>query len=129
MVDDTMPVEQNHNKLNNILVFGIITIAMVAIILVGAVVILVILLLRKKLRIHAAQSYTVNNDEYRLYDKISRGPLSTNPRGNVQQNNVPKEPVYEDIQFQDENEWDDYEKVDISRCPAYEESTEVLSTN
>ena len=103
-----------------------ITVVMVVIILVGAVIILATLLLRKKLRIHAAiQSHiqVVDYDQDHLYDKIFRDTSSTNPRENVQQNEVPKVPVYAEVQLQDANESDQYEKVDFSRCPAYEESS------
>lgn len=127
MVEGTMPAEQNHN-IN--LIFGIITTVMVVIILVGAVVILATLFLRKKLGICAIQSHTVNYDQDHLYDKIFRATSSTNPRENVQQNKVTKVPVYEEVQLQDAiaNESDQYEKVEFSRCPAYEESNDS-STN
>ena len=36
---------------------------------------------------------------HRLYDKIFRDTLPTNPRENVQQNEVPKVAVYEEVQL------------------------------
>jgi hypothetical protein len=111
--------------MNTILVFGIITIAMVAAILVGVVVILATVLIRKKLRIHTGRPYTVN-DQSHLYDKIFMQASTINYRDNLQESKVSKPPVYEDIELWDADKEDQYE---ISRCPAYEESTEVLSTN
>ena len=102
---------------DRILVFGIISVGLVAIFLAAAVVILVILLIRKK------QLYTINN-QYPLNDIMFRHPLSTTStdHDSVEENKVPKVPIYEEILLQNASEWNQYEKVDTSRCPAYEAS-------
>ena len=114
MADDSILKKEQ----NCILVFGIISIGLVAIILAGAVVTLATLLLRKKL---CVQLYTIN-DQYHLYDIMFRHPLSTTSTDSVEENKVPKVPVYEEIPLQSASEWNQYEKIDISRCPAYEAS-------
>ena len=96
--------------------FGIISVGLAAIIFAGAVVILVTLLLRKEFKVRV-QSYTINC-LYHLYDKIFRRPLTTARR--VEEDTVPKVLVYDNIQLQDASKWSQYEKIAISRCPAYD---------
>ena len=124
MVEDS--ILKLKKEQNRILMFGIISVGLAAIIFAGAVVILVILLLRKEFKVRV-RSYTINS-QYHLYDKIFRRRLTTSRR--VEEDKAPKVPVYENIKLQDVSEWSQCEKIDTSRCPAYDlEAFDSITTD
>ena len=101
---------------NRILLVGITTSGLAAFILASAVIVLVILLVRKK---HHAQAYTTDND---VYDRINRYPVATTGCSrSVHKQKILDVPVYGNIQLGNANKCDS-EKIEFSRCPAYEDT-------